>query len=67
MAEEAQVRRQERQDRDELRSTYQQSFWYLSGAVTLEAQNGTWHFRDLSAARTLEDVQRIGTLYAGGC
>jgi len=28
MAEEAQVRRQERQDRDELRSTYQQSFWY---------------------------------------
>jgi hypothetical protein len=40
---------------------------YLSGAVTLEAQNGTWHFRDLSAARTLEDVQRIGTLYAGGC
>ena len=40
---------------------------YLSGAVTLAAQNGTWHFRDLSLARNLEDVQRIGTLYEGGC
>jgi hypothetical protein len=27
IAEKAQVRRQKRQDRDELRSTYQQSFW----------------------------------------
>jgi hypothetical protein len=40
---------------------------YVSGAVTLEAQNGTWHFRDQSLARNLEDVQRIGTPYAAGC
>ena len=40
---------------------------YVSGAVTLEAQNGTWHFRDQSLARNLEDVQRIGLPYAAGC
>src|SRR3954469_9493328 len=28
----AQVRRRQRRDRDELRSTYQQSFWYVSAA-----------------------------------
>jgi hypothetical protein len=65
MAEEAQVRRQERQDRDELRSTYQQSFWYeidltnehadeLRGALTryVEAARKTGSDRSARARST---------------
>jgi len=40
---------------------------HVSGAVTLESQNGTWHLHDSSQERSLQDVQRIGTPYTGGC
>jgi len=39
----------------------------LSGAVHLEAVNGTWHYRDLTSERSIEDLQRIGVPYSGGC
>ena len=48
MAEEAQVRRQERQDRDELRSTYQQSFWYKGRNVVERCFNRLKQWRGIA-------------------
>lgn len=39
----------------------------VSGAVHLEAINGVWRYSDLSDERSLDDLQRIGIPYVGGC
>ena len=39
----------------------------LGGAAHLEAVNGTWHYKDLTSERSIEDLQRIGIPYSGGC
>ena len=39
----------------------------IGGSAHLEAVNGTWRYRDRSAERTIADIQRIGSPYAGGC
>lgn len=39
----------------------------IGGAAHLESLNGTWRYRDRSAERTIEDIQRVGTPYSGGC
>lgn len=40
---------------------------YLAGTVYLDSENGTWHLRDVTAERSLADLQRIGVPYAAGC
>jgi hypothetical protein len=37
------------------------------GAAHLVAVGGVWRFQDQSAGRPLEELQRAGTPYAGGC
>ncbi len=39
----------------------------LSGAVQLQAVNGTWHYHDLTGNRSIEDLQGVGVPYSGGC
>jgi len=39
----------------------------LGGSVRLKAVNGTWHYQDLTGKRSIEDLQRIGVPYSGGC
>lgn len=39
----------------------------LSGAVTLVAQNGTWHLQDLTSERAVEDLETVSSPYTGGC
>lgn len=40
---------------------------FVYPAIRLTAQNGSWRFQDISEERTLANLQRIGTPYAGGC
>jgi hypothetical protein len=39
----------------------------ISGAVVLVAQNGTWHFQDLTSERTVSDLSAVSSPYTGGC
>ena len=39
----------------------------LGGTVHLQALNGQWHFADLTVGRSIQDLQRMGTPYWGGC
>lgn len=39
----------------------------LAGSVHLQAVNGVWRYRSLSSERSIEDLQRIGVPYSGGC
>jgi hypothetical protein len=39
----------------------------ISGAVTLTAQNGTWHFQDLTFERNVSDLLAVSSPYTGGC
>ena len=39
----------------------------IAGTVHLEAVNGGWRYRDLTGDRSIEDLERIGTAYSGGC
>jgi len=39
----------------------------LSGAVHLQALNGTWRYHDLTGNRSIEDLQGVGVPYLGGC
>lgn len=39
----------------------------ISGAVTLTAQNGTWHVQDLRLARGVSDLLAVSSPYTGGC
>lgn len=39
----------------------------VSGSLTLVAVNGAWRLQDITDGRSVEDLQRIGTVYAGGC
>lgn len=39
----------------------------ISGAVTLNAQNGTWHFQDLTSQREVSDLLAVSSPYTGGC
>lgn len=39
----------------------------VAGSLTLVAINGTWHLQDITESRSVADLQRIGTVYAGGC
>ncbi|NNH22868.1 hypothetical protein [Pseudokineococcus marinus] len=37
------------------------------GSLRLEAVNGTWRLQDVTDGRSVEDLERIGTPYVGGC
>lgn len=39
----------------------------VSGSLTLVAVNGQWRLQDITDGRSVEDLQRVGTVYAGGC
>ncbi len=39
----------------------------ISGAVVLVAQNGTWHFQDLTSERAVSDLSAVSSPYTGGC
>lgn len=39
----------------------------LGGTVHLRSVNGAWRYADLTSERSVEDLQRIGTPYSGGC
>ncbi len=39
----------------------------VGGTVYLKAVNGTWHYQDRTAQRSIEDLQRMGVPYSGGC
>lgn len=39
----------------------------LGGSVHLRAVNGLWRYRDLTDERSLEDLERVGVPYPGGC
>ncbi|WP_380162763.1 hypothetical protein [Kineococcus sp. R86509] len=39
----------------------------ISGAVTLVAQNGTWHLQNLTSERDVSDLQAVSSPYTGGC
>jgi hypothetical protein len=45
----------------------QQADLSIGGSAHLVAVSGKWHLRDITAERTLDELQRIGTPYAGGC
>jgi hypothetical protein len=39
----------------------------LGGTMELEAVGGLWRYRDKTYGRNLDDMDRLGTPYAGGC
>lgn len=39
----------------------------IGGSIHLEAVNGVWRYQDRSAERAIEDIQRVGQPYSGGC
>jgi hypothetical protein len=39
----------------------------LGGTMYLESVGGLWRYRDHAYGRSLEDMDRLGTPYAGGC
>ena len=49
------------------RAGVQQGQADVSGSLTLVAVGGQWRLQDITDGRSVEDLQRVGTVYAGGC
>lgn len=49
------------------RAGVQQGQADVSGSLTLVAVSGQWRLQDITDGRSVEDLQRVGTVYAGGC